>query len=70
MDKKLIDKLSKLDKKEKLVVAEALWDSLISEPDDVPVPNAHKKILRDRLKTYEADRQQGTPWEEIRKKYL
>ncbi|MBN2731492.1 MAG: addiction module protein [Balneolaceae bacterium] len=70
MNKKLIDQLSKLDKMEKLAVAEALWDSLIKDPDDVPVPDAHKKILRDRLETYEKDEKEGKTWEEIKKKYL
>jgi putative addiction module component (TIGR02574 family) len=70
MEKTLIKELSRLNKNEKMLVVEALWDSIASEPDEVELPNQHKSILEDRLKTFEQDRCNGDSWKEVRQKYL
>ncbi len=69
-DKALIDELSQLKRSEKLILVEALWDSIISDPTDVEVPEHHKKIIEERLKTLEEDKKSGSSWEKIRQKYL
>ena len=70
MEKALINKLSQLSKNEKLLLVEALWDSIASDPDEVEVPDHHKPIIEKRLKTLEQDKATGSSWEEVRKKYL
>ena len=70
MDKALIDGLSQLKKSEKLILVEALWDSIASDPSDVEVPEHHKAIIEERLKTLENDKKAGASWEKIRQKYL
>jgi len=70
MDKALLDELSQLKKSEKLILVEALWDSIASDPNDVEVPEHHKAIIEERLKTLEHDQQSGSSWEEVRQKYL
>ena len=70
MDKALIDELSQLKKSEKLILVEALWDSIASDPSEVEVPEHHKAIIAERLKTLEKDKESGSSWEKIRQKYL
>jgi putative addiction module component (TIGR02574 family) len=70
MEKILINELSQLNKNEKLLLVEALWDSIASDPEDIEVPDHHKSILEERLKTLEEDKQSGSSWKEIRQQYL
>jgi putative addiction module component (TIGR02574 family) len=70
MDKTLINELSQLNKNEKLLLVEALWDSIASDPEEVDVPDHHKSILEQRLQTLEEDKKNGTSWKEVRQKYL
>lgn len=70
MEKALLDELSQLNKSEKLILVEALWDSIASDPNEVEVPEHHKEIIIERLKTLEQDQQAGSSWEEVRQKYL
>jgi putative addiction module component (TIGR02574 family) len=70
MEKALLDQLSELNKSEKLILVETLWDSIVSDPSEVEVPEHHKSIIEERLKTLEKDQKSGTSWKEVRKKYL
>lgn len=70
MEKALIEELSQLNKNEKLLLVEALWDSIASDPDEVEVPDHHKSIITERLKTLEQDKETGYSWEKVRQKYL
>lgn len=70
MEDTLAKQIEKLDKSEKLLLVEALWDSIASEPEDVPLPEHHKSVLDERLKTLQEDTQKGMPWKEFRKNYL
>lgn len=70
MEKTLLDELSQLNKSEKLILVEALWDSIASDPKEVEVPEYHKAIIEERLKTLEQDKESGSSWEEVRQKYL
>lgn len=47
-----------------------LWDFIAQTPDEVPVPERHKRILDTRLSEYEADGNKGTPWSEVRDRLL
>jgi len=69
MDKALLDELSQLNKSEKLILVEALWDSIASDPSEVEVPEHHKTIIEERLKTLDQDKKSGSSWEKIRQKY-
>lgn len=70
MEKTLINELSQLNKNEKLLLVEALWDSIASDPEEVDFPDHHKSILEQRLKTLEEDKKNGSSWKEVRQKYL
>jgi putative addiction module component (TIGR02574 family) len=70
MEKALLEELSQLSKSEKLILVEALWDSIASDPNEVEVPEHHKAIIQDRLTTLEQDQQSGLSWEGVRQKYV
>ena len=70
MKKTLINELSQLNKNEKLLLVEALWDSIASDPEEVEVPYHNKSILEKRLQTLEKDKENGSSWKEIRQMYL
>jgi len=70
MEKTLINKLTQLNKNEKLLLVEALWDSIAADPEEVEVPDHHKSILEQRLETLEEDKKNGSSWKEVRQKYI
>lgn len=70
MENTLIKELSQLNKNEKIILVEALWDSIASDPDQVSLPEHHKSILEERLQTLDEDTENGKSWDEIRKDYL
>ncbi|SMO92527.1 addiction module protein [Gracilimonas mengyeensis] len=70
MEDTLIKEISRLNKNEKIKLVEALWDSIASDPEDVAVPEHHKSILEERLKTLDEDTANGKPWDQIRTEYL
>ena len=70
MEKALLDELSQLNKSEKLILVEALWDSIASDPSEVEVPEHHKAIIEERLKTFEQDKQSVSSWEKVCQKYM
>ncbi|HKI46408.1 MAG TPA: addiction module protein [Balneolales bacterium] len=70
MEDTLTKQIEKLNKSEKLLLVEALWDSIASDPENVPLPEHHKTVLDERLKTLEQDTKKGIPWDEFKKNYL
>ena len=70
MEETLIKELSRLNKNEKIMLVEALWDSIASDPEGVEVPEHHKNILEERLQTLDEDTANGKPWNQIRSKFL
>lgn len=51
---------------ERIAFVEALWDQIAREPDTVPMPDDHKRVLDERLDAYRADPQAGRAWREVR----
>jgi putative addiction module component (TIGR02574 family) len=45
----LTKEVRKLSVAEKIQLAETLWDEVAAQPDEMPVPNAHKRLLDARL---------------------
>jgi len=70
MEDTLTKQIEKLSKSEKLLLVETLWDSIASEPEDIPLPEHQKSVLDERLKTLDEDTEKGTSWNEFRKNYL
>ena len=66
----LSKQLNKLNRNEKLLLVEALWDSIAADPDSLEIPDHHKSILDQRLESLEADISEATSWDEFKKNYL
>ena len=51
---------------------QSLWDRIVAKPDQVPIPDWHRQVIRQRMTDQEASPSEGQPWEkardEIRKK--
>ncbi|MCA1837772.1 MAG: addiction module protein, partial [Actinobacteria bacterium] len=44
---------------------QSLWDHIAARPEDVPVPDWHRKILAERLAAHQANKTEGKDWEEF-----
>ncbi len=49
---------------ERIELAERLWDSLGSAPEEIPLTAAQEEELDRRLDAYREDRDPGAPWRE------
>ena len=58
--------ISDLDVEEKLELIEDLWESLASDPTSVPVTEAQKKMLDDRIAEMDAGEVDSIPWEDVK----
>jgi putative addiction module component (TIGR02574 family) len=66
MDPKLTKEVLSLPVGDRLELMEELWESIVSEPDALPLTDAQRTELDRRLATYEADPDAAAPWEEVR----
>jgi len=44
--------ISKLSIPDKILLVEDLWDKIVADESDIPVPQSHKKELSKRLRRY------------------
>ena len=51
---------------ERIDVVQSLWDRIAVTPEQVPVPEWHRRIIRERLESYRADPTAGRPWVDVR----
>ena len=50
-----IPQIAQMNKSEKILFLEDLWDSIASDESGIPVPQTHKDELNSRLKNYEVN---------------
>ena len=53
---------------ERIQLAEDIWDSLLEVPDAVSLTEDQKMELDRRLESYHLNPQQGSPWQEVKKR--
>ena len=58
--------IQKLSQSERILLAEELWDSVAENQDVLEVTDAQKKVLNERMATYEASPEEGVTWEEVK----
>jgi putative addiction module component (TIGR02574 family) len=51
---------------ERIDFVQSLWDRIAVTPEQVPVPEWHRRIIRERLESYRADPTAGRPWTDVR----
>jgi putative addiction module component (TIGR02574 family) len=57
-------------KEQRIAFVQELWDRIANDPEKVPVPIEHQRILEERLKEYRANPKAGRPWSEVRDQLL
>ena len=55
---------------EQIEFVQELWDRIAENPNRVPIPSEHKRILDERLKAYATSPRAGKPWSEVRGQLL
>lgn len=55
---------------ERIQVVEDIWDSIIREPDHIPLTEAQKEELDTRLEAYYKDERTGSTWVQVKDKIL
>jgi putative addiction module component (TIGR02574 family) len=55
---------------DKIEYVNSLWDRITSRPEDIPVPEWHLQVLRERLARDEEHSDEALPWEDVREEIL
>jgi putative addiction module component (TIGR02574 family) len=55
---------------ERVQYVQTLWDWIAAKPGDLPVPDWHLDVIRDRLAEYRRSPKAGRPWSEVRDELL
>ena len=50
---------------ERIDFVQSLWDRIAATPEQVPVPDWHRRIIRERLEAYRTN-PTGRPWADVR----
>jgi putative addiction module component (TIGR02574 family) len=53
---------------ERIQLAEDLWDSILENPEDVPLTDAQQQELDHRLEEYNRNPTLGTDWETVKRR--
>ena len=51
---------------ERIDFVQSLWDRIAATPEQVPVPEWHRRIIRERLEAYQANPAAGRFWTDVR----
>ena len=51
---------------QRIAFVQELWNRIAENPQRVPVPEAHRRVLEQRLNDYYADPAAGQAWAEVR----
>ena len=63
-------KINNLSMDEKLELIDELWESVISDQENLKLTEAQKQELDRRLAKYEIDKDEGDDWEVVKKRIL
>lgn len=58
----VVKQIDRLNLDQKILLVEAIWDQIAESPEQVPVPDFHKRILKDRVNDSDGD-----AWSDLRK---
>ncbi len=62
--------IAKMPIQQRIQLVEDIWDSIVDMPEAVEIPEWHKKELEKRLEAYHANPNEGSPWEDVKKRIL
>jgi len=55
---------------EKIEYVSFLWDRISARPEEIPVPEWHRRVLKERLARDEEHPEEALPWEDVREEIL
>ncbi len=55
---------------QRIKLVEDIWDTIAEIPESVNFPDWHKHKLEQRLETYHADPDAGSPWNEVKARII
>jgi putative addiction module component (TIGR02574 family) len=55
---------------QRIQLVEDIWDSIAEVPEAVQIPEWHKQELEKRLQAYHANPDEGSPWQEVKKRIM
>ena len=53
---------------ERILLVEEIWDSIGGEEQEIPLTEAQRQDLQRRIAEYEANPQNGSSWEEVKRR--
>ena len=62
----LLEEIRKLTIAERLELVEDVWDSIVAEEAELPVPDSHRRALARRRQENRDHPEDVIPWEEVR----
>ncbi|HEX3555954.1 MAG TPA: addiction module protein [Thermoanaerobaculia bacterium] len=66
MSRSLLAEAAKLSLDERIDLAAAIWETVVTDLDAVSIPESHRAELDRRLQDLEDDPDAGSSWEEVR----
>lgn len=54
---------------ERIQLAEDLWDSILADPESLPVTDVQKQVLDTRLKKHYQEPNTGSTWQSVKNRF-
>jgi putative addiction module component (TIGR02574 family) len=70
MNRAAFDQILALPASERVELAQRIWESVIDQPENLPLTAAQKNELERRWTAFEQNPEEGEPWDEVRKSLL
>jgi len=61
-----IEEILTLSVKKRLEIVEEIWDSIVSDPEAIPLTSAQRRELDRRKREHRSDPSAAKPWSEVR----
>ncbi len=65
-----IPQLNSLSVADKLIIVGELWDEIIRQPENIPIPEWHVSELEQDYAAYQANPTKGKSWERVKARIL
>lgn len=65
-----LEEIRKLPVEERLQLVEDIWDTIVDEPDELPLTPSQAEELDRRLEAHRANPDAGEPWQVVRARIL
>lgn len=62
----ILQDILKLSVPERILMVEAIWDSISEKDDQVELSSESKQILDDRLESHRSNPKEGSSWSEVK----